>query len=345
LLEFPEWPELKIPDLWFWNPLDPNTNPCFVNKSAVSCGANTVVNNHNITDISQAPATIIANAGLEADYQDIKTLPDIESLFPPNVVAGDVNNDQQVNIHDLRELLGKFTDIFSFNNILSNYGYPSAPVAVFPSQNLVEYFKMDETDTGLTATGTTLVPGKIGRGRSFNGTGDLVIFDNESSFDFEHTQPFSFSVWLKDSGTTGYRNIFYKQNHPLSVPGYFFRIYDNVAELVLVRGSGNFLWVRETVPISDGNWKHLVVTYDGSGTTAGVKFYVGGAPVATNQVANFGSVSTILNDAKPIMGGAKSGTTDLFFSGTIDELGIWNRALTAQEVKTLYNNGQGLQPN
>ena len=86
----------------------------------------------------------------------------------------------------------------------------SKRISALSSDALVAHLKFndDVTDSAGsnngTVTGTTTyVTGKIGKGISLNGS-SYVTLANESNFDFEHTDPFSMTFWIKmNSGSDG----------------------------------------------------------------------------------------------------------------------------------------------
>lgn len=86
----------------------------------------------------------------------------------------------------------------------------------------------------------------------------------------------------------------------------------------------------------DNSWHHVVVSYDGT-TSHNVDFYVDG--VNLNVDTGF-STSRTFNTAliTQSIGGNYQPSDSI-----IDEVGVWNRSLTAQEVSDLYNGGLGFQ--
>ena len=84
-----------------------------------------------------------------------------------------------------------------------------------------------------------------------------------------------------------------------------------------------------TTNIADNTWHFAAFTYNG--TT--IKLYVDGiVQVTTNTIGN------ITHDASPFNIGARNTNGD-FFNGAIDDVAIWNRSLTAQEINTSMNVG------
>ena len=108
--------------------------------------------------------------------------------------------------------------------------------------------------------------------------------------------------------------------------------YDDPQFHIAPQGSwtGNSLTINAPSVISLNTWHHLVGTWDNNT----IKLYVDGVEVANGpalygyldnkQITTFGNISTNGN---------------YFFDGLIDDVRIYNYALTAAQVKTLYNNG------
>ena len=88
-----------------------------------------------------------------------------------------------------------------------------------------------------------------------------------------------------------------------------------------------------TAPVSAGVWHHAVGTKDSSGD---VKLYVDGQSQGTviRQAANTQSTS---GSAFTI--GAWNGQYSEFFHGLIDEVSVYNKALSASEVQSIFNAG------
>ena len=77
------------------------------------------------------------------------------------------------------------------------------------------------------------------------------------------------------------------------------------------------------------NWHHWVCTYDSGGGANNRKIYLDGntTPVAQNTANDFKGPANFVIGRH----------ADFDFNGLIDEVGVWNRALTPSEVETLYS--------
>lgn len=216
--------------------------------------------------------------------------------------------------------------------------------------NMVAYWKLDESSgntidsaggyTGLNSN-ATYSAGKINNGGVFNGTNSYIDIQNTAGITF--TNQLTLSAWVKPNslihaytdrgvitknGPLG--EIFYL-SHEGDVTG----TVDTWAGFVDIGASEK--WIFSTTNPVPGNWYYIVMTYDG----ANQKFYVNG--VLESTIAMTGMISNYTND---IVLGTRSlnGTTPWrVFNGTIDEVAIWKRALSAGEITSIYNAGNGLR--
>ena len=87
-----------------------------------------------------------------------------------------------------------------------------------------------------------------------------------------------------------------------------------------------------TTFIPDNNWHNITVTYNGSGSN-GILIYLDGTLRITTISNPIGTLNTLNSFIKTI--GRLNDVNN--FSGNYDDIGIWNRALTPQEITNLYN--------
>jgi len=214
----------------------------------------------------------------------------------------------------------------------------------FTTGKLVGWWKLDETsgDTAKDSAGNNdgrLVgdpqwqpsAGKVGGALELDGDGDYVEIPNESNFDI--TTEITVSAWIK-------ANQFDKEWQAIIAKGdSTWRIQRNqnkdslefaCSGLKIPSGSPyGSLYGEKSV--NDGQWHHIVGVYDGSK----MYLYVDGT-VDTSQPAS-GRINT--ND-EPVYIGENSERTARFWEGLIDDVRIYNYALSEGEIKTIYNEGK-----
>jgi hypothetical protein len=95
------------------------------------------------------------------------------------------------------------------------------------------------------------------------------------------------------------------------------------------------------LPFVDGLWHHVVVTYDGSESASGVKFYVDGIEDTLTQTLADSLSGNSVNDPTvdfKIATAPKYSGND-FYDGKMSNVQIWDVAITGEKVMTLYNSG------
>jgi hypothetical protein len=102
-----------------------------------------------------------------------------------------------------------------------------------------------------------------------------------------------------------------------------FYLDDNVSPTTPAQSSGS---------VADGNWKHVV----GVRESGSIKLYLNGSLVST-QTDTTGNIDSTDNLIIGAGTNASSGAIGNFFDGIIDEVAIWNTALTSTQVAEIYN--------
>lgn len=196
------------------------------------------------------------------------------------------------------------------------------------TDSLLGYWKMDETSgncvdssgNGITGTanGTTVVPGKFGSGRQFNGTSDNV--------GISYTNPVtatSVVAWFKRTGTPNgdYHIITGGQDVEISISqsgGGYIRTgvtTSTMGRQVFNSGTG----------LVDGNWHQVALTYDGSSLNS----YIDGVQTSSNSVS--GNLSGTVQEIGRYL------SNSYVANGIIDEVRIYGRGLSPSEIQQLYN--------
>lgn len=212
---------------------------------------------------------------------------------------------------------------------------------ICPSSGLVAYWKFDSSTQGnasvggadfnLTSVGSVNYSsaGKIGEalGISTGGWTNYVTCMNSNcggSGKLDPPSGISFAAWINTDNPSDIRYMFSKINAyslNLTTTGkLYFQIY--------IAGNPTALFSNQAIPPS--TWKFVVATFDG--TT--MKIYIDNALDNSATVPSPGSFSSTGNFT---VGQLQSGS-----NGLIDEMGVWNRALSATEIDTMWNTGTGL---
>lgn len=184
-----------------------------------------------------------------------------------------------------------------------------------------------------------LVPGHEGNALQFSGDNQLIC---KTVRNFKRTDPFTLSLWLKPTQLQD-RAVVLHQSRAWTDSG------SRGFELVLDHGKpffglihfwpGNAIAVRAKNVIPTNAWSQVVVTYDGSSRTSGIKLYLDGDPLETEVVRDH-LYKDIVHRAE--WGDMEVGKVYLqlagrfrdtgFKGGAIDDLQVFDVCLTPNEV-------------
>jgi hypothetical protein len=220
-------------------------------------------------------------------------------------------------------------------------GNKGAQAAVIdPHFGLVAWLQFDEgagavvgdssgNNNNGTVQGAIWVSGKTGTALSFNGVDSFVNIPTSSGFNFGTTVDFTISCWLK-TDQSGVNQYFLVKDYGL--PGYwdFFISSANVLRFASSDGQPS---LSGTINVADGSWHFVSVACDRNGQS---RLYVDGVPDGSAQTMIGGSVSS----SSPIRVGSTNAGT-VWFEGSIDEISIYNRALSSSEILNEFQTGKG----
>ncbi|MCA9062435.1 MAG: DUF1553 domain-containing protein [Planctomycetaceae bacterium] len=151
---------------------------------------------------------------------------------------------------------------------------------------------------------------------------------------FERDHGFSYGCWVRPAdGVTGAPIA--RMDDSNGHRGYDLLLSDGTIQVHIINTwPGNAIKVRTKDKIKAGDWQHLFVTYDGTSKASGVRIYVDGV-VKEWEIEQDGLTESIQTDV-PLHIGRRSSSTP--FKGLIDEVRLYNRALSAEEVSALAGN-------
>jgi len=258
--------------------------------------------------------------------------------------------------------LGSVDDVRVYNRALSateitqlyNMG-AATKQAVSPSQGsgqlakgLVGYWTFDGKDmtngvaadvSGNFATGTPIniatstfyVPGKIGQALKFDGVNDRVNAGTSTN----NLPTFSASVWAKANSNAVGQLVGTINQTGASSGGWVFEMNSGKADFIVDYTTTDLSVIGNAPAVPLGQWVHFVVTWNGSATVSNVHIYKNGVETAYSSPVN--GVGTRRADTSLNIGAFNNGSRP--FNGTIDDVRVYNRVLSATEILQLYNIG------
>jgi hypothetical protein len=290
---------------------------------------------------STAGKKIYLNGVEVATDTDTGNLPASFPTYSRSLIGGGIYNAST----DWRFFNGKLDQFRIFDKVLSsgeinslyNETTTTAALGTITNPSTTAYYKMaDATDETGSYNGTASnvdfnVVGKYGFAGKFNGTNSYLYAANSVQ---QPTKNFSASVWvyLNANPSSGYGIVGNFQSGSSPQNGW-----------VIARASGDTkfsFWADGTANsnggkavgttvIQTGVWYHVVGTYDGTN----VKIYVNGS--LENSVAYSTTPGTT---NQPLVIGRWYGNYDDYYTdGKIDQIRIFNKAISADEVTKLYN--------
>ena len=257
-----------------------------------------------------------------------------------------------------------------------NGGQPKDLSTHSASSNLVSWWKFDNKTTGLVdsigginativGSNSSVSPGSVS---TLNGTSSGMTQANLIQSDLQTVAPYSkyaMSFDGTDSLTVG--SLFGQVQDVFSVstwvnftsnPGYQMILSDNIwlanytannIGLDIKNSSGNYYdgnggliqGTNFVIPsdLRTNEWINVAFSYVGSssGTTAVIKMYLNGAEVVSTTVT-YSTGNANLQNASNVYLGSRNGSSQ-YLNGSLSNLSIWNYALTASQVREIYNQG------
>ncbi|MFO1007338.1 MAG: DUF1553 domain-containing protein [Planctomycetaceae bacterium] len=209
---------------------------------------------------------------------------------------------------------------------------PAGLIAYFPLEEMsgsTVTNDLSNDKAGVIVGKLTSAEGRLGRALEFDGTTHVAA--GEAGV-FEGDQAFSSSVWIFPT-SRDVSTVLSKMDDANAYRGYDVILEGNKVSAHFVHHwpDRGFNVVTKT-PIKLNAWHHLAVTYDGSRAAQGVKIYVDGQLQELDIPTNNKLDGSLLTD-KPFHIGKRG--TSAPFQGRIDEVRLYSKALTPDEVTQL----------
>ena len=178
--------------------------------------------------------------------------------------------------------------------------------------------------------------GKFDGAYEFDGVSDYI--DCGDINELNSASALTISGWYKDNDISGHNRHFDKGNewdYDLSAATYSNRLYFEVGN-----GANTYAyWTGYSSEITSGEWYHAVFVFNGSGATNAdrVKIFVNG--VEKSLSFGGGSMPTTTADLSGYSFTLSKNNPSQSWDRAIDEVLIWNRILSSDEILDLYNIG------
>jgi hypothetical protein len=245
-----------------------------------------------------------------------------------------------------RYFRGTIDEVRIYNRALSDSeiallgSVESGGVCTQPPAGMIGWWNGDLTandsvggHNGTLAGGATFAQGKVGPAFSFGSAGDMVTIPHNTSLNLESLPASSFEGWFKSNGGSDFGDALIIGKHTCGYPnGWFFTTTQgcslgNIA--IGGYGVGN-------LNLDDGQFHHFACVKNGTlyrEFVDGVLIGESTGPSAgtpTNEPVTIGSI---------ISGGSICGPSTHQLFGVADELALYDRALTEDEVRAIYLTG------
>jgi subtilisin-like proprotein convertase family protein len=224
---------------------------------------------------------------------------------------------------------------------LTNSPPTSSLVAWWKAQN--NYLDSAGANNGTSENGAGFAPGEVGNAFSFNGVNQFVLVNATAALNVGVSTGFTIEGWINPTNFSKVLPIAqYQQSlsgiNPLGVqfqinnPTGSKNIYANVNDTT---GTAHIL---TSATLLTNVWQHVALTYDNASGAATI--YLNGTNVAQSVIGSITpqtSYPYFLIGASTFNGTTNSPTAD--FAGGIDELSVYSRALSSNEVAAIYSAG------
>lgn len=230
------------------------------------------------------------------------------------------------------------------NQYLLQHVYRRSP----PDPSLVSWWPGEgtgsdvvSTNHGSLANGVSFTNGMVGQAFRMDGIDDYILVPASSNL---NVGSLTFDAWiyptsvsaplpiLEYSAPTGFVGAHFWVNFSGSItPG---RLYVNFRDALVPGNPGNHVLASAPDMVRLGEWQHVAATYDK--TTGEAKLFLNGAAIAAANLGIFDPLTSLpLNiGQRPV--GVSETVRGANFAGRMDELDVWNRALSANEIRAIY---------
>ncbi|MCL8008874.1 T9SS type A sorting domain-containing protein [Gelidibacter japonicus] len=287
------------------------------------------INDANFGAVLSVKTTGNGNKDASVDYMMIKvyfTVPDTTADAGSDIdYSGDNCGIVSVNLN-AQNSRGEWSVISGQPRTSYSFGNKNDPKSTFTGQldetYILQWQRFNPSPCSDTTDTMTVTFAKCGDFFDFNGKESYVNFGNEFNFWGE----FSIELWIKPTMSAAPNQTLLSKRGSNIVSGY---------DLSLSNGKLSFNWnsfgsLESPYPLFNTRWYHVAVTY----SNWKYRLYIDGI-----QVAEEWGFFPLNNSSDAILGATRN-SSDLiqdFYNGSMDEVRIWNKALTEDHIRQMMN--------
>ncbi len=210
-------------------------------------------------------------------------------------------------------------------------GHPPGLVALWSGEG-----NGNDSVGGNTAilTDISFAEGKVGQAFSFNGESSSIRIPASPALDIGTGDGFTVTAWIKPTDVDGFHPLFaWSDGTPVNASICFNSTQSGALMICITDGEGNRFLVSNQRTLARDVFQHIAVTYDkasGIGT-----WYLNGVVVAQRNLS--GQVNSTKGDFWISHRDTNQGnwSSNRSFVGLMDEIALYNRALSAAEIQSL----------
>ncbi len=200
----------------------------------------------------------------------------------------------------------------------------------------------DGTADNIDGLGMAYSTGQLNNAITFDGVDDRVFIPKQANNTFDTNEAFSVQAWIYPTAAQD-SAIFSDGLNGAPYTGHWIHwgaswaIPRSIA-VAITDAAGNTLTQHTSDVFALNQWHHVLVTYDGSNSIYGVAIYVDGRRRGTIRGASSSATlpGSVLNAFDWAIGGTSNGAPLQLFPGKIDEVALWDLALSATDVESFY---------
>ncbi|WP_299124200.1 LamG-like jellyroll fold domain-containing protein, partial [uncultured Winogradskyella sp.] len=209
------------------------------------------------------------------------------------------------------------------NYTFSDLGSPTSKFTADPGT-----YELTWTIPSINCSDTILVTIESCPTIDFDGNNDYITF--KDNYDF--SSGFSLELWVKPESVTGTQTLISKRDANNRNNGYDLSLVGSTVQFNF-NSTGS---ITSSYPISTDRWYHIAVTYDNAGNN--YRLYIDGIEVSTpvNAIYPVGNSMSCIVGAMDQSNNPPNKPVS-YFNGWIDELRIWDVALTDAQIRMMMN--------